>query len=305
MLPSVAERVSVVARSPGVLIIAWVASEGGTTVEGHMQPLAEGRRVYVLLPAFNEEEGLEKLLGRLRRISVAYGLDLRPLIVDDGSTDHTQQVIYSFREDLPIEIEHFAKNRGVGEVFLVGFRRVLASARDEDYCVTMDSDNTQNPYYMLDLLRELDAGADIVIASRFAPGGEMRRTPLVRTMLSYGVAFLLKTFVGLPGVQDYSTFYRGFRVGLLRRVFERYGDACIQGHGFACMARFLILSGVLARGIREVPFVLRYDLKEGGSGMRIRKTIVGYLGILRDHGQLRPKRGPRISPAEGTRGKNT
>jgi hypothetical protein len=56
---------------------------------------ARGRIVYLLLPAYNEEEGLEKLLGRLKRIATAYRLELRVLIVDDGSADHTQVVIRS------------------------------------------------------------------------------------------------------------------------------------------------------------------------------------------------------------------
>jgi len=250
---------------------------------------ARGRTLYLLLPAYNEEEGLEKLLSRLERIATAYRLELRVIIVDDGSTDHTQVVIRSFLDVLPIEVMPFHANRGVAEVFSIGFRRVLECARDHDYCITMDSDNTQNPYYILDLVAALDSGAEIAIASRFAPGGGMRQTPWLRTMLSYGVAYLLRVFVGLPGVKDYSTFFRGFRVGLLRQVFARHGDAAIQGHGFACMARFLILAGQEATDIREVPLILRYDLKEGGSGMRIWRTIRGYLGILRDYGRWPPR----------------
>jgi dolichol-phosphate mannosyltransferase len=250
---------------------------------------ARGRIVYLLLPAYNEEEGLEKLLGRLERIATAYRLDLHILIVDDGSTDHTQIVIRSFLDVLSIEVEAFRANRGVAEVFSVGFRRVLESAHDHDYCITMDSDNTQNPYYILDLVTALDSGAEIAIASRFAPGGGMRKAPRLRALLSYGVAYLLRVFVGLPGIKDYSTFFRGYRVGLLRQVFARHGGAAIQGHGFACMARFLILAAEQATDIREVPLILRYDLKEGGSGMRIWRTIRGYLRILRDHGRWPPR----------------
>jgi dolichol-phosphate mannosyltransferase len=113
----------------------------------------------------------------------------------------------------------------------------------------------------------------------------MRGAPLLRSLLSHAVARLLRTFVGLPGVRDYSTFYRGFRVGLLRAVFARWGEDAVKGHGFACMARFLILAGGMAREIREVPFTLRYDLKEGGSGMRIFRTMRGYVGVLAEHGR--------------------
>lgn len=244
------------------------------------RPLIKRGRTYVLLPAYNEEEGLEKLLARLDRINTAHQLSLCVLIVDDGSRDHTTLVIDSFKDALPIHVERFPENRGVSEVFRVGFRWVLTVAQDGDACITMDSDNTQNPYYILDLLREMNEGADLVIASRFAPGGAMRGAPPIRSLLSHGVAGLLRVFINLPHVRDYSTFYRGFRVELLRKVFARWGDDAIRGHGFACMARFLILAAREAHDVREVPFVLRYDLKEGGSGMRILRTIRGYLGLL-------------------------
>ena len=240
--------------------------------------------LHIVLPAYNEEEGLEKLLERIRRIARANAIDYRLVIVNDGSRDHTAEVVQSFAIDMPIDLVNFAANAGVTEVFRTGFRRVCDRAADDDICITMDADNTQNPYVMLDVLTKLHSGCDLVVASRFAPGGGMVKAPFVRCMLSLGVAWLLRHAIAIDAVKDYSTFYRGYRVKLLKRGFAIYGDDLIHGEGFSGMADMLIkLCGLAGGGVGEVPLVLRYDLKEGGSGMRIFRTIRGYIGVIARH----------------------
>src|SRR5262249_23191470 len=135
--------------------------------------------LHIVLPAYNEEEGLEKLLERIRRIARANAIDYRLLIINDGSRDHTAQVVQSFASDMPIDLVSFATNAGVTEVFRTGFRRVCAEAGDEDICITMDADNTQNPYVILDVLKKLQNGCDLVVASRFEPGGGMVKAPVL------------------------------------------------------------------------------------------------------------------------------
>lgn len=239
--------------------------------------------IHILLPAYNEEEGLEKLLDRIRRIGEAFRLEYRVLIVDDGSRDHTAVVIDSFAGQMPLERISFPENRGVTEVFLVGFHRICDGAPDDDICITLDADNTQSPYVILDVIDRMRHGADLVVASRFAPGGGMVKAPPVRRLLSLGVAFLLGKLVALPAIRDYSTFYRGYRVGLIRRGLATYGDRLMDGEGFSGMADMLIKLARIAREPAEVPLVLRYDLKEGGSGMRVFRTIKGYLAVLWRH----------------------
>jgi dolichol-phosphate mannosyltransferase len=239
--------------------------------------------IYIVLPAYNEEEGLEKLLERIRRIGRAYSLEYQLIIVNDGSSDHTAQVVESYADVMPVELINFEKNRGITQVFRTGFKRVCELGEDEDICITMDADNTQNPYVILDIVKKISQGFDIVIASRFEEGGKVVKAPWFRMLLSLGVAWLLKHFVPIKGVQDYSTFYRGYRVKILREAFARHGEALIEGHGFSGMADLLIKASKITDRIGEVPFVLRYDLKEGGSGMRIFRTIGGYLLLIRKH----------------------
>jgi dolichol-phosphate mannosyltransferase len=238
--------------------------------------------LFILLPAYNEEEGIEKLLERFIRITRTFAPDYKILIVNDGSRDHTAQVVECFKNQLNIEIISFPQNRGVTEVFRAGFKRVCEEGKDDDICVTMDSDNTQNPFVLLDIVEKIRAGFDIVIASRYAEGGKVVGAPFVRNILSNSVAWIMGQVAHIPGVRDYSTFYRGIRVGLIKKGFAKYKEELISGHGFSGMAGLLVKLSTLTEKITEVPFTLRYDLKEGGSGMRIFKTIFGYLVLISD-----------------------
>ena len=238
--------------------------------------------LFILLPAYNEEEGLEKLLDRIRRIMEAFSIQYKLIIVNDGSVDHTSYVIQSYSKIMPIELIDFKPNRGITEVFRVGFKRVCAVGKDDDICITMDSDNTQNPYVMLDIIKKLDESADVVIASRFKEGGKMIGAPKMRKFMSTMVAYMLKKLMPMHGVRDYSTFYRGYRVKVMKKAFAIYGDNWIEGQGFSGVASLLIKLRKVTEKFDEVPFTLRYDLKEGGSGMNIFKTVKGYLTIFWD-----------------------
>ena len=235
------------------------------------------------MPAYNEEEGLEFLLNRIERITTAFKIKHKVIIVDDGSTDHTVSVIKSYSNKMLIDIIHFEQNKGIEEVFRTGFKKICQEGNDEDICITMDSDNTHNPYVILDILSKLNDSKnfyDIVVASRFERGGGMVGTPFIRQLLSIIVSHILRKVIPIRGIKDYSSFYRGYRVGIIRKGFEVFGESLIKGHGFSSMANMLINLSTMTHCMIEVPLVLRYDLKEGGTGMRIFKTIKGYLGII-------------------------
>jgi len=241
---------------------------------------SEVSMLYILLPAYNEEEGLEKLLERIDRITKSFSIPYKLIIINDGSVDHTVAVIESYSKIMPIELISLKPNQGITEVFKIGFNRVCETARDEDICITMDSDNTQNPYVMLDIINRLNQSYDVVIASRFQKGGGMVGAPFIREMMSRGVAFIFRKLSPIAGVTDYSTFYRGYSVRVLKQALSLYGDDLVQGYGFSSMASILIKLHKITEKFSEVPFVLRYDLKEGGSGMKVPKTIKGYLRIF-------------------------
>lgn len=238
--------------------------------------------IYVLLPAYNEETGLQQVIPALLSLAPSLDAPLRLVVVNDGSRDRTADVARSFQTRADLHLIDFPQNRGVGAVFLHGFRFIVQNSRnpENDIAIVLDSDNTQDPKLISQMVARIRQGDDLVIASRFEKGGQMIGCPWYRRLLSYGVGTLLRIFVPIRGVRDYSTFYRAHRVSLLARGFERYGDALLEGKGFAVMGGMLIRLSNLTERISEVPLILRYDLKGGSSGIKICRTIRGYLELI-------------------------
>jgi dolichol-phosphate mannosyltransferase len=238
--------------------------------------------IYILLPAFNEEQGLPKVLTAIRNLRISLPEPLRVVVVDDGSRDKTSEVARAFSENLDLQLFRFEENRGVGEVFKTGLGFVSEDSQDPkmDIVLVLDSDNTQDPALISVMVNRIRSGDDLVIASRFEGEGKMIGCPWYRQILSYGVSFLMRIIVRLPHVKDYSTFYRAYRVRLIQKGFERYGQTLLAGQGFAVAAGLLIKLGNLTRHVSEVPLVLRYDRKAGTSGIKLVKTIRGYLGLI-------------------------
>lgn len=235
------------------------------------------QKVYIIFPCYNEEEGLEKLLTRVKNVEKISGRDFRLVIVNDGSSDHTVAVAQAFSDILNIHMIDFKQNQGVDAVFNTAIGYVLDEAGENDIVVTIDSDNTTNPYTILDMLPKFPA-ADVVIASRFIPGGKMIGAGY-RVVLSHIASRLMRWRAGLPGVTDYSIFLRAYKLKIIRNVFHAYNRRPVEGQGFSCMANLLIrIRRVTPQAVfAEVPLVLRYDMKEGGSALKLGLTIWGYL----------------------------
>jgi len=236
-------------------------------------------RVYILLPVYNEEEGIEKLLGRIQRVMSCYQGNYKVVIVNDGSHDRTSRVIRSFRE-MPLELIDFPENRGIAAVFEAGFRLILDEANDDDLVITLDADNTHTPYVIPDLIEHARDQFGLTIASRYAPGGQVIGLDVIRVFLSHCCSSLLRRVIGIPGLNDYSTFYRCYCVKLVRDAFAVFGERLLHGAGFSAMANFLVSLSFFHPRIAEVPITIRYDLKEGGSGLPIWKTTMGYLRLM-------------------------
>jgi dolichol-phosphate mannosyltransferase len=162
----------------------------------------------------------------------------------------------------------------VGPALRAGFERACVLGDDGDACFTMDADGTQDARLIARMVPVLEGGADIVIASRFRPGGGMRGCPARRRLLSSGLSSLMVMVFGIEGVTDYSTFYRGYRVGWLKGAMDVWDG---RG-GFEANAELLVRAARAAR-IEEVPLVLEYGRRRGASKMRTLSTMAGYVAM--------------------------
>ncbi|MCB2154134.1 glycosyltransferase [bacterium] len=242
-------------------------------------------RVFVALPAYNEEECLPPLLDSFAELFKEFPENAEPwiVIVDDGSKDRTAEVVReAIAKGMPVELVQHEKNKGLGEAIKTGLRRVAElSENDKDVVICMDADNTHPPSHVLTMLDRMNkTNADIVIASRYRRGSKQIGVPLNRQLMSFGARFLFWLFLGLEGVRDYTCGYRAYRMRIVQRSLKEYGDDLITRAGFACTDQLLVNMAALGAKIREVSFILRYDRKVGESKLELGTTILETFRLL-------------------------
>ena len=231
------------------------------------------RRVIVVLPAFNEEAGLGRLLDRIDDAMFESQLDYTVLVVDDGSTDRTAAVAEECAARYPITLHRHPRNQGLGATIRDGLALAAADAGDRDVVVTMDADDTHAPGLILRMVRMIQEGHDVVIASRYQPGAQVRGLSAMRRFISYAGSLLFRLVLPIAGVKDFTCGFRAYRGGALKEALAQYGDAFVDQEGFQCMVDILLKLRHMNLLFGEVPLVLRYDYKEGGSKMQVGKTI--------------------------------
>lgn len=241
---------------------------------------AEIDPVLVIIPTYNERENLPAVLSRLHRALPTAHV----LVVDDGSPDGTGQLADQLAaDDERIQVLHRTEKAGLGAAYIAGFRWGLA--RQYATLVEMDADGSHAPE---DLPRILDAlrGKDLVIGSRYVPGGKVVNWPKRREILSRGGNLYSKLALGVK-VNDITAGYRAYR----RTVLEKLDLDEIASHGY-CFQIDLAWRTVRAGfSVAEVPitFTEREIGESKMSGSIVREAVlkVGRWGARRRWEQVR------------------
>lgn len=235
--------------------------------------------LWILLPAFNEEDSLHVLLPKIADKVAERGLQYKMVVVEDGSSDRTRAVLEEYRGQLPLEIVMHPINRGLGEAERDGFEYIAERCAADDIIIRMDCDDTHEPEYMFHLTDKMREGFDVVNTSRFQPGGGQIGVNVYRAIISRAANVFMKIVFPIPGTRDYSCGYRAYRGRVIQDAIRVYGDNFIQlrGLGFTSTLEMIVKLRLLGCRFAEVPFVLRYDQKSSASKMVSSVTTLGYL----------------------------
>ncbi len=239
------------------------------------------QRIWLVLPAYNEEQSLPALLDNVEEAMLDSGLEYRVVIVDDGSRDRTAEIIREYAKRMPIHMEQHPVNMGLGATIRDGLLKAAELCSPRDVIVTMDADNSHAPGLIDRMARMVAEGNDVVIASRYREGSMTRGVPPLRLLFSSVAGLLFRVLLPIPGVRDYTCGFRAYRGSVMKEVAEKYGAAFFDQQGFQCMVDILLK---LRRNrnlvFGEVPMILRYDRKEGASKMRVGRTITSTLKLM-------------------------
>ncbi|WP_395658036.1 polyprenol monophosphomannose synthase [Nocardioides sp.] len=215
-------------------------------------------RVVVVIPTYNEANNLEWIVGRLR----AAQPDIDVLVVDDASPDGTGAIADRLAAaDPAVSVLHRTSKAGLGAAYLHGFR--VALAEGYDVVGEMDADGSHRPEQLGLLLAALQ-DADLVIGSRWVPGGSVVNWPLRRELLSRGGNLYVRLLLGIP-VRDATAGFRLFR----RATLEKIDLDAVRSTGYVFQTDMVARTLAAGLVVREVPieFVerVRGDSKMSGA----------------------------------------
>jgi dolichol-phosphate mannosyltransferase len=180
-------------------------------------------RVLVVIPTYNESANLESIVGRLR----AAVPEASALVVDDGSPDGTGELADRLAaDDDQVHVLHRTEKAGLGAAYIAGFRIALADGFD--VAVEMDADGSHAPEELPRLLAALRE-ADLVIGSRWVPGGEVRNWPVSRQLISRGGNLYARLLLRFP-MRDATGGFRAYRRVVLETL--KLDEVASQGYCF-------------------------------------------------------------------------
>ncbi len=238
--------------------------------------------VIFVSPAYNEGLNIGRLIDRTHRYCVDHGILYHQIIIDDGSSDETAEIVTreTKTHSLPVTLISYRPNQGAGEAFRQGLVRALSIVKEGDTIVTMESDGTSDLEILPLLLEKITQGADVAIGSCHARGGRMQGNAVHRVFLSRCANILITTLFSMKGLTTLSSFYRAYRPSALRKVLETYGSFSAE-KTFSFVVEVLIRLTRLGYKIEEVPMILNNEDRKGKSKMKVVKNTLGYMRIIR------------------------
>jgi dolichol-phosphate mannosyltransferase len=220
---------------------------------------------WLVLPTFNEADNIDALVRAVLPQLESTGLPHRVVIVDDRSPDGTGEIADRLAAELePVEVLHRERKEGLGRAYLAGFSVALEGGAD--LVLEMDADFSHDPADVPRLIAAARA-ADLVLGSRYVPGGAITDWGTVRRLLSRGGSAYARLILGVP-VRDLTGGFKCFN----RRVLEGIDLAAVQADGYGFQIELTYRAVRAGFTVTEVPIVFR-ERKAGTSKMTARIAL--------------------------------
>ncbi|HYA99883.1 MAG TPA: polyprenol monophosphomannose synthase [Ktedonobacteraceae bacterium] len=226
-------------------------------------------KTLIIIPTYNEIDNLPPLLKAI----FSYAPETDILIVDDNSPDGTGKLADKFHEENEhIQVLHRVGKLGLGTAYIAGFKYAIEHGYDAAF--EMDADFSHDPKYLPDFLKAIE-NADLVIGSRYIPGGDTPNWTLLRRFISGGGNIFARFMLGIP-VHDCTAGYRCYR----REVLESIDLDTIQSQGYAFQIE--LANRVMQHGFKlvETPIVFM-DRRVGKSKMSRKIVIEGFIYVIK------------------------
>lgn len=214
-------------------------------------------KVTLIIPTYHERDNITPLVERIH--AALHGDDYRVLLVDDDSNDGTAELVSVLAKQYPVDVFVRKNQRGLASAVVDGLRQATG-----DTIVVMDADLQHPPEVLPDLLKKLDSGADMVIASRYVPGGGCEGWGLARRINSKGAIFLAHLLLPTTRrIKDPMSGYFAFKK-------EGIAGADLKPIGYKIVLEILLMGKF--KSVAEVPYTF-VTRRRGQSKLNVRQQI--------------------------------
>lgn len=237
-------------------------------MESSPQPASAAARYLVGMATYNERDNLPELIRAIHEQLPTADV----LVVDDNSPDGTGQLVDELAAADPrIHCVHRAGKLGLGTAILAEMK--YAIDQGYDFLINMDADFSHHPRYLPAIVAK-SAKADVVLGSRYRPGGGVRNWPLSRYLMSSGVNVISRVMLGL-WANDVSGGYRCYRTAMLKKL-DLNG---IWSKGYSFQEELLYRCKRVGAKLAEVPIIFE-DRRAGASKVNLKESVRSLATLL-------------------------
>ena len=224
--------------------------------------------IYICIPAYNEERTIGVVLWKIREVMADFDRDYDVLVVDDGSTDGTSDVMEPYARIMPLHVRRHEKRHG----YAASLEALVRAASDRtaypkrDVVVTLQADFTDEPEDIVTLVKRIEGGADLVTGRVHLVPDELPRFMRWTRRLWHGA---LRRLRGGELEGDLLSGFRAYRVIALRKALEEAGSGpLLTTDGWAANAELLERVAPHSRRTEAVDVHLRYGRHQRDSRFR-------------------------------------
>lgn len=238
-------------------------------------------KIAILIPTFNEVQNIDCLLRAIHKIQPTLtDIYLEMYVIDDSSPDGTADVATKLSDELlnqhfQVHIIKRDKKEGLGKAYLEGFKTILALSNQPDYVLQMDADLSHNPEYISQFLYAARANADLIVGTRYLPGGSCPNWSWYRKLLSRGGNAYARLILGHT-FSDYTGGFNMYRSELLEKI--KWDMLDTAGYGFQIDLKNQAQQ--YSKKIVEIPIQF-IDRQHGQSKMKFNAIFQNFSLILR------------------------
>ncbi|MCX7047774.1 MAG: polyprenol monophosphomannose synthase [Candidatus Sumerlaeota bacterium] len=229
--------------------------------------------ILVIIPTYNEAENIGSLIPEI--LKATDRSDLAVLVVDDNSSDGTNAIVQRIaigRDDNRVRLLSRPGKQGLGTAYMAGFRYAL----DQGFAlaITMDADFSHSPDRLPAIITAAQ-DADIVVGSRYIPGGRISNWPLRRKMLSFGANLMAHAILRARS-RDCTSGYRAYR----REILEKIPFEQIKSDGYSFLIEMLMRCERAGASVAESPIHF-VDRREGRSKISRKEIFKAFATLWR------------------------